>query len=954
MSFEGLKTRELVSREAQRTNDAIAMVDEKLNHLVIHQEAQMDDHVRERFLKSLQYPDFNQRRNQIDSAHVDTLKWIFVGDDENESGEDHDSRNISDKVSETDSESESSTVSSSEASYLEDEDEDQGFFYKIKWDSFSNWLRSTDSIYWISGKPGSGKTTLVKYVVTHPRTTMYLDFWSPGCEIASHYFWRPGFPMQKSLEGLFCSLLYQLLSNNNTRLGEVMSFVPDPKDSFTDWSSTELRSALSRALSLCKKGVCLFLDGVDEIDPEDGTKDGIPELLELVSELSQTGNIKLCLASRPEPYILEMRLSMHPRLRLQDLNYADLMAYTKDRVKYPQTKKSKEYHDLAHSLVDRAEGVFLWLLLAIKSINEGFSYHDNVETLTERMKRLPKGLHRLYEDMWQRVGEESPAKYRQTAALYFKLIIATQGATRPVKMPFHYTDEVNVFDLTLATTSISGSLLDALDEPSKLISADVLQQKCEEVEQKLKIYCMGLIEVRPRTNSIREVFPTLSWFGRTCDRARHIVTSKGLQFIHRTASDFLTDTESGRKILDHDMSSDYTLQVRLMEAKLARLVLFTYRRKMDEWCYQLQQFRARWQGTEEWVLKDWHRLIRICEKLANSGRLFMGSRFSATPCGGINFLRAVAWHNIDDEFIISRLKSGNLTTEDKSAILLNLSDSAYCPANIGNLESRFRTMLEFLREGADPNWQISEELHLCGWATPRTPWQNCLYSFLRENSASSAYVTIPKNFTFMAEVLVGFLSEGAELDSMVNMCLEGDEAKSRWYIRSNGWHGDPEMGIFASIPAYLIVGTLADSIPLYSRSYKESCLGSCAVLKQKCADHSSSKQCRVLGKLGDESLPTEGEYVLLETTNEKQIELGNRLFESLKQQVLSTKSSHQPGMCKAVLNDESWFVRARGVESGLIKELEGLELLKATDESPGIEEWVRKYIHKTSHLGETT
>lgn len=146
MSSEGLKTRELVSREAQRTNEAIVLVDEKVNHLVIHQGAQINDHVCERFLKSLKYPDFNQRRNQIDSAHTDTLKWIFVGDDENESGEGHDSRSVSDTLSGTDSESGWSTVSS-EASYLEDEDEDQGFFSKIKWDSFSNWLRSTDTIY---------------------------------------------------------------------------------------------------------------------------------------------------------------------------------------------------------------------------------------------------------------------------------------------------------------------------------------------------------------------------------------------------------------------------------------------------------------------------------------------------------------------------------------------------------------------------------------------------------------------------------------------------------------------------------------------------------------------------------------------------------------------------------------------------------------------------------------
>ncbi|KAM0271639.1 hypothetical protein ACHAQH_009027 [Verticillium albo-atrum] len=58
----------------------------------------------------------------------------------------------------------------------------------IKWDSFINWLRSDSPVYWISGKPGSGKTTLMNYMVSNPRTATALRVWSPNFLIVSHFF----------------------------------------------------------------------------------------------------------------------------------------------------------------------------------------------------------------------------------------------------------------------------------------------------------------------------------------------------------------------------------------------------------------------------------------------------------------------------------------------------------------------------------------------------------------------------------------------------------------------------------------------------------------------------------------------------------------------------------------------------------------------------------------------
>lgn len=41
-----------------------------------------------------------------------------------------------------------------------------------------SWLRSSHPVFWITGKPGSGKSTLMKYLVNNPRTPLALETWS--------------------------------------------------------------------------------------------------------------------------------------------------------------------------------------------------------------------------------------------------------------------------------------------------------------------------------------------------------------------------------------------------------------------------------------------------------------------------------------------------------------------------------------------------------------------------------------------------------------------------------------------------------------------------------------------------------------------------------------------------------------------------------------------------------
>ena len=67
------------------------------------------------------------------------------------------------------------------------------------WDDLPNWLATGRGYYWISGKAGSGKSTLMKYILGNTKTADALQKWSGSSEflVASFFFWYAGTPLQK-------------------------------------------------------------------------------------------------------------------------------------------------------------------------------------------------------------------------------------------------------------------------------------------------------------------------------------------------------------------------------------------------------------------------------------------------------------------------------------------------------------------------------------------------------------------------------------------------------------------------------------------------------------------------------------------------------------------------------------------------------------------------------------
>ncbi|KAI0505754.1 hypothetical protein F5B22DRAFT_496145 [Xylaria bambusicola] len=272
--------------------------------------------------------------------------------------------------------------------------------------NFVEWLREDNSIYWISGKAGSGKSTLMKFLATHPLTIRYLKEWAGqnSLVIAKHFFWSSGTYLQKSQEGLFRALLLQILTQR-TDLVQVACanrWNAQYSDSFSPWSHAELVRTLEDAVGAsgqtgCK--ICLFIDGLDEYDGDHA------ELVTVIRRIGALKSIKICASSRPWLDFSDAFEVNPSKLCLQDLTYGDIRQFIQDNLQQStrfnnlQQRNRREAGELVLEITKRADGVFLWVFLVVQSILRGLGNEDTILDLQRRLRELPSDLHDYFDRM---------------------------------------------------------------------------------------------------------------------------------------------------------------------------------------------------------------------------------------------------------------------------------------------------------------------------------------------------------------------------------------------------------------------------------------------------------------------------------------------------------------------------------------------------------------------------
>jgi hypothetical protein len=300
--------------------------------------------------------------------------------------------------------------------------------------NFSSWLESGHGVFWVTGYPGSGKSTLMKFVDNHPTTIEKLKAWGKGCRLvkASHFFWVNGSPLQKSQEGLLRSLCFDILRQCPEILPQLCEDRWANRDTLTgteEWGLPELQKMLVRLQTMELKvkdervRFCFLIDGLDEYS---GDHD---ELLEDLRQLATSPHIKIAASSRPGIMFEDaFGKDATKRLTMQYLTSDDIAAYARDTLESDKNfVKLMEDDDKADGLIDevieRANGVFLWVHLVVIQLLKLFADGDSVEDVRGKLGKFPSDL----DDYFRHMLDTMDIFYQQKTAQIFRLCIRTRA-----------------------------------------------------------------------------------------------------------------------------------------------------------------------------------------------------------------------------------------------------------------------------------------------------------------------------------------------------------------------------------------------------------------------------------------------------------------------------------------------------------------------------------------------
>ncbi|KAK3945204.1 hypothetical protein QBC46DRAFT_337054 [Diplogelasinospora grovesii] len=297
---------------------------------------------------------------------------------------------------------------------------------------FTRWLSSGDGIFHICGKLGSGKSTLMKKLCRHERTRTELEKWTQAkggrkLIIANFFFYALGSdPRQKSLMGLYRTLLYQILIISP---GLMQNLLPDQWTSAL--SQPKIHSAyeildddIKRAYERLSKqhdgnslgGYCFsfFIDGLDEYQATTSVdrREMVRSLTDLAN--SASGRFKICVSSRIENPFMDM-FSKDTRLYLHELTKLDMEKYVQGNLQYVGTQE--ERRQLASSITKKAEGVFLWVVLVVQKIRKQSDDGARFPRLLGEIESLPTELNELFQRILVPLGTEDRRLVSHTVSL---------------------------------------------------------------------------------------------------------------------------------------------------------------------------------------------------------------------------------------------------------------------------------------------------------------------------------------------------------------------------------------------------------------------------------------------------------------------------------------------------------------------------------------------------------
>ncbi|KAH6641057.1 hypothetical protein F5144DRAFT_599720 [Chaetomium tenue] len=465
---------------------------------------------------------------------------------------------------------------------------------------FLEWLHGDGGLFWIKGKPGSGKSTLMKYLHRDARTKNALS--QNGRKVLAmpaFFFHSRGTETEKSFDGVFRSLFYQLLLDVPEVVDSVAGIYREFKeqDLKCPWFLHQLRTAMENLRRQDIEGcICVFIDALDEYS---GPPEEIADFVKyLASPVDKGGDGKLklrvCASSRPETTFVS-KLKDIPNLSIHLWTETDIKRYASDRLDGCDRPETGMILD---DITSRADGVFLWVKLILDDIWQPLCDGIPIEEARIKLSELPTGLPSFYERMLKQIHADDKPVFMAM----LELVLCSDYAVGSELVFDQY------FGLAIEIAQRKG-----LVTPQDISLAPAEnKRRWRDVERRIKACSGGLLEI--------------SWQDRP-------------QFIHQTAKSFVQDAQD-LAIFDGKSTRDMALGGVQRMMRLSTLVV----EKMDsaeDWSYDLGEFSVpscphQYPHFYPGVIADFLRWALVAESVfesPNTALMYDFHKTITTSCG---------------------------------------------------------------------------------------------------------------------------------------------------------------------------------------------------------------------------------------------------------------------------------------------------------------------------------
>ncbi|KAI0002637.1 hypothetical protein F4779DRAFT_622212 [Xylariaceae sp. FL0662B] len=354
-------------------------------------------------LGALQFPMMGERFDDVRTADEATFKWIFDDRTLDKYVEERAVDETSEENGVLESKGEGASGASSRPKYHETPElEEARRRYHAK-KVLVDWLENGAGIFYISGKPGAGKSTLMKYLCCHKQTINHLHRWAGDQKLnfAKFFFWKPD-KTQNSWKSLIRCLLCQILTSSPDLIPIAFpgkwTAVQSQPDIPLILEYRDIRQAFDNVLTqkhslLAGQKLVFFIDGLDELEGNHS------EMARTLTEWVRANqpNIKMCVSSR-EWNVFREAFTACPQFKIHEVTEDDIAKLVSSKV-----ESNKHWQALGGTLsslfgdiIAKAEGVFLWVSMVLTTVEEALLNGDGLLEIERKIDACPAGLEELF------------------------------------------------------------------------------------------------------------------------------------------------------------------------------------------------------------------------------------------------------------------------------------------------------------------------------------------------------------------------------------------------------------------------------------------------------------------------------------------------------------------------------------------------------------------------------